>query len=84
MNPGGPGSLGGPGYPGGPGAEGGGQLCPVCRWPGLDLTTCGRCGWELLGGYVAGPASAEDERKLADLLAAERRRHDLLAAVRAA
>lgn len=84
MNPGGPGGLGGLGYPAGPGAGGGGQLCPVCRWPGLDLTTCGRCGWELLGGYVAGPASAEDERKLADLLAAERRRHDLLAAVRAA
>jgi hypothetical protein len=56
----------------------------VCRWPYGDAITCGQCGWELLGGYIAGPASPDDERRLADLLAAERRRHDLLAAARAA
>lgn len=65
-------------------AEGDGQVCPVCRWPDPGAAVCGQCGWELLGGYVAGHASADDERELADLLAVQRRRHDLRAAARAA
>ena len=61
-----------------------GQACPVCLWPDQESAVCGRCGWELIGGYQLGPASEADRRDLAARLAAGQRDHDLRAAARAA
>lgn len=60
-------------------------LCPVCRWPSLSgETVCSVCDWRLTSGWIAGPASADDHRDLADRLAAACQDHDLRAAVRSA
>jgi hypothetical protein len=59
-------------------------VCPVCRSSGEDSALCGQCGWELLGGYVLGPATPAAERELAGRLLARQRQHDLRAAARAA
>jgi hypothetical protein len=64
-------------------AEDTATVCPVCQWPDEDTARCRLCGWELLGGYVAGAATAADHSDIEDRLAAARQRHDVRAAVRA-
>jgi hypothetical protein len=65
-------------------AAGTGEVCPICRWPDQGSAVCGRCGWELIGGYVLGPATAADWLNLAARLADRQRNYDLRAAARAA
>lgn len=60
------------------------QVCPVCLWPDHASAVCDRCGCELVGDYMLGPATQAEERDLATRLAERQRDYDLCAAVRAA
>jgi hypothetical protein len=73
-----------PVYPASPAEPADGSAeCPVCRYPaGPQVARCGVCGWELLGGYVAGEAGQQERQVVARRLAAARRDLDLRAAVR--
>ena len=60
-----------------------GAKCPVCQWPGQGTPRCRICGWQMIGGYVAGAATPADHQALASRLAEARQQHDIQAAVRA-
>ena len=53
-------------------AEETGAECPVCQWPDQGTANCRTCGWEMIGGYVAGAVTPADHQALADRLAAAR------------